>query len=144
MNVPARVSVVRLAVADVARSSAFYRALGWPPSAASRDEIAFFKTAGALIALCTPEALTAAGPTVPGGSPEGSRDVLLTIHTARREEVDDALQAAQAAGASLLGPAAPGPDGEYLGYFADPDGHLFQVLWDPHFVLGPHGHYVFS
>jgi hypothetical protein len=128
MTVPARVSVASLAVADVARSSAVYRALGWPQSSVSRDEIAFFKTVVALLAIYNAEALAAAGVTFPGRSPGGSRQVLLAFH-ARREEVDGVLQAAQAAGASMLQPAAQGPGGEYPGCFADPDGHLFQVVW---------------
>jgi uncharacterized protein len=142
MTVPARVSVAGLEVADVNRSSAFYRALGWPQSAASRDEIAFFKSAGALLAIYNAEALAAAGFAFPGRSSQGPRGVLLAIHAARREEVDGALEAAQAAGASMLQPAAQGAGGEYPGYFADPDGHLFQVVWNPHFTLGPHGRYV--
>ncbi len=142
MNVPARVSVVRLAVADVARSSAFYRALGWPPSAASRDEIAFFKTAGALLAIYNADALAAAGFAFPGRPAGGPSGVLLAIHAARPEEVDAALQTAQAAGASMPQPAVRSPGGEYPGYFADPDGHLFQVVWNPNFTLGPHGRYV--
>jgi predicted lactoylglutathione lyase len=142
MTVPARVSVVALQVADVARSSAFYQALGWPRSAASREEIAFFKTAGGLLAVYNADALAAAGFTLPGGSPSGGRGVLLAIHAAVREEVDAALQAAQAAGASMLEPAIQAAGGEYPGYFADPDGHTWQVVWNPRYVLGADGRYA--
>jgi predicted lactoylglutathione lyase len=142
MTVPARVSVVALQVADVARSSAFYQALGWPRSAASREEIAFFKTAGGLLAVYNADALAAAGFTLPGGSPSGGRGVLLAIHAAVREEVDAALQAAQAAGATVLKPALQTGVGVYAGFFADPDGHVWEVVHNPNFQLGADGRYT--
>ncbi|HZD01147.1 MAG TPA: VOC family protein [Actinomycetes bacterium] len=140
MTVPARVSVVALQVADVARSSAFYQALGWPRSAASRDEIAFFKTAGGLLAVYGAELLEAMEVDLPSGSSNGGRGVILAIHAAA-EEVDTALQAAQAAGATVLKPAAQTGAGVYAGFFADPDGHVWEVVHNPNYPLGSEGRY---
>ena len=143
MAVPARVSVVALHVADLDRSSAFYQALGWPRSAASRDGIAFFKTAGGLLAMYDDEMLDDLGlATLTSASPGGGRGVILSIHAASTEEVDDAFRAAEAAGATVLRrPARIGP-GVYAGFFADPDGHLWEVVRNPAYDLGPDGRYV--
>ncbi len=141
MTVPARVSVVALQVADVARSSAFYQALGWPRSAASRDEIVFFNTAGGLLAVYGAELPQAMGVELPNGSSSAGHGVILAIHAASAEEVDAALHAAQAAGASVLKPAAQTGAGVYAGFFADPDGHVWEVVHNPNYPLGADGRY---
>jgi uncharacterized protein len=142
MTVPARVSVVALQVTDVARSAAFYQALGWQRSPASREEIAFFHTAGGLLAVYGAELLAAMDANLPNGPPGGFRGVILAIHAASREEVDAAMQAAQAAGATVLKPAAATGVGVYMGLFADPDGHAWEVVWNPNFSLGADGRYA--
>jgi uncharacterized glyoxalase superfamily protein PhnB len=61
-------------------------------------------------------------------------------HNARsRAEVDDILEEARSAGARILRPAHETFWGGYAGYFADPDGHPWEVAWNPHFPLGEHG-----
>ncbi|HYY82334.1 MAG TPA: VOC family protein [Actinomycetes bacterium] len=134
MPVPARVSLVTLGVADVARSTAFYQALGWQPSAASGDQIAFFKTAGGLLAVFGAEDL-AADANLPTSQQGGFRGVSVSINVDSQREVDQALQAAQAAGATLLKPGTMAEFGVYSGYFADPDGHAWEVAWNPHFPI---------
>jgi uncharacterized protein len=142
MPVPARVSVVALQVADVARSTAFYQALGWPRSPASREEIAFFKTAGGLLAVYGTELLATMEVNLPGGSPGAGRGVILAIHAASTEEVDAALQTAQAAGATVLKPATQTGVGVYASFFADPDGHVWEVVHNPNYPLGADGRYT--
>jgi uncharacterized protein len=142
MAVPARVSVVALQVADVARSSAFYQALGWPRSSASRDEIVFFHTAGGLLAVYDAGLLAAMDVDLPSGSAGGFRGAILSIHTASTEEVDEAMRAAEAAGAAVVKPAEASAVGVYAGLFADPDGHVWEVVWNPKYALGADGRYV--
>jgi predicted lactoylglutathione lyase len=141
MTVPARVSVVALQVANVARSSAFYQALGWPRSAASRDQIAFFTTAGGLLALYGAEMTEVMEVDLPDGPAGVGRGVILAIHTASAEEVGSAPRAAEAAGARVLKPAGQTGAGVYAGFFADSDGHVWEVVYNPNYPLGPDGRY---
>ena len=139
MAVPPRVSLVTLGVSDVARSTLFYAALGWPLSSASvPGEVSFFKTAGGLLAIWSREALAAdAGlpasqVAIPGGA-------ALAMNLDSREQVDTALVAATAAGARLLMPGRETDWGGYNGYFADPDGHLWEVAFNPLWPIGRDG-----
>jgi predicted lactoylglutathione lyase len=135
MAVPARVSVLAVQVADVARASAFYEALGWPRSPASRAEIAFFGTAGALFAVYGAELNEAMG--VPAGPGPGS--VIAAVHAADEAGVDEAMATAEAAGGRVVRPGGPWAGGAYAGVFADPDGHLWEVIRNPAYPLGPDG-----
>lgn len=130
-----RVSLITLGVADVARARAFYERLGWRASSIGGDEVAFFQLGAVALALYGREELAAdAGvPAPPPGAVE------LAHNVASREEVDRVLAAAQAAGARLLKPAAEAPWGGYVGHFADPDGHPWEVAWNPGFELGADG-----
>jgi predicted lactoylglutathione lyase len=139
MAVPARVSLVTLGVSDIARSTLFYVALGWPLSSASvPGEVSFFKTAGGLLALWKMDALAAdAGlPPPQGAGPSGSA---LAMNLDSREQVDSAMVAAAAAGARILMPGHETDWGGYNGYFADPDGHLWEVAHNPFWPIGPDG-----
>ena len=72
------------------------------------------------------------------GVPEGSRlTAAFSIGhlVPNRAEVDAILEAAQAAGATLLEPARERPWGIYSGYFRDLDGHLWEIIWNPQFEL---------
>ena len=136
MGVPARVSLVTLGVADVARSTAFYVALGRHLSSASvPGEVSFFNTAGGLLAIWDDDSLAAdAGvATTPGQGHRGA----LAINLESREEVDSAMVTALAAGATITRPALETDWGGYNGYFADPDGHLWEVAHNPFWPIGP-------
>ena len=141
MTVPARVSLITLGVADVARATEFYRALGWPLSKASVEgDVSFFRTGGALVALFGTAALADdAGVPAATGASGGFRGVSLAINLASPEEVDAALASAVAAGAALVKPARKAEWGGYHGYFADLDGHLWEVAHNPFWELGPDG-----
>lgn len=136
MTVPARVSLVTLGVADVAASTAFYQALGWPLSSSSvPGVVSFFKTAGAVLALWGAEELRADAGLPPGGTTTDLRDVALAINCASREEVDDAIATAAAAGGSVLKPATTTEWGGYSGYVADLDGHAIEIAHNPGWPL---------
>lgn len=129
-----RISIVTLGVSDLPRSVRFYRdGLGLPLREGSGDVIAFFETKGTWLALF-PRSALAADATVPS---EGSGFPGFTLaHNVRsREEVDDLLNQAVAAGATVVKPARDTDWGGYSGYFSDPDGYLWEVAWNPHFWI---------
>lgn len=139
-----RVSLITLGVADLARARAFYeQGLGWRPARASQSGVvAFYQLGGMALALFGRADLTAdAGlPPAAGEPPEAPQPgVALAHNVASREAVDALLARAQQAGGRLVQPALDKPWGGYGGYFADPDGHLWEVAWNPHFPLGPDG-----
>lgn len=134
-----RISLITLGVRDLKRSVAFYRdGLGWPLSeSTSGDSVAFFRTGGTILALFGWNEL-AADATVPADG-SGFRGVTIAYNAPSREAVDAALAKAEAAGATIVKPAQEVFWGGYNGYFADPDGHLWEVAWNPGFPLGPDG-----
>jgi uncharacterized protein len=141
MPVPPRVSVIALRTADLARSTAFYTALGWELSPASTAAMSLFKTAGSLLLVCTDDLLAELGgqevAAALAGEPTG--EAILSIHLATDGEVDAALQEAVRAGGVVVRPAAPTPLGGSYGFFADPDGHVWEVIHHPLYQLGADG-----
>lgn len=131
-----RISLITLGVADMARASAFYDALGWrrvesPPSIAAYDLI------GQTLALypiadlardigLDPSELSMGGATY--------------AHNVRdKEDVAQLLAQAETAGARLLKPASDIFWGGHNGYFADPDGHIWEIAWNPYAPLSKAG-----
>jgi predicted lactoylglutathione lyase len=137
MAVPARISIVTIGVEDVGRSVRFYEALGWERCTSSMDEIAWFRTADSYLGIFSwpdlVEDVTLAEPT--RGSFSG---VTLAINVDTAAMVDAALDEAVAAGGTIVKPGTELPFG-YGGYFADPDGHIWEVCHNPSFPIGPDG-----
>jgi catechol 2,3-dioxygenase-like lactoylglutathione lyase family enzyme len=132
-----RLSLVTLGVADVGRSRAFYEALGFKAGRASEASVTFLDAGGVVLALYGRSAL-AEDATVADSAP-GFSGVALA-HNARSEtDVDRALAEAVAAGAKLVKGAGKTFWGGYAGYFADPDGHLWEVAFNPYFRLDENG-----
>jgi len=126
-----RLSLVTLGVSDVRRSRVFYEALGFKAGRASEESVTFFPAGGVVLALFGRSTL-AEDATVADSKP-GFSGVALA-HNARSEgDVDKALKEAVAAGAKLIKPAGKTFWGGYAGYFADPDGHLWEVAHNPYF-----------
>ncbi|HEV7203666.1 MAG TPA: VOC family protein [Jatrophihabitans sp.] len=140
MTIPAAISLVTLGVADVAAATAFYQSLGFELSTNSVEgEVSFFKTAGGLLGLYGAEDLRVdanAETSVPAGA---FRGVTLAVNVASDDVVDASLQVAAAAGAAIVKPAQATEWGGYHGYFADPDGHLWEVAHNPFWPIGPDG-----
>lgn len=130
-----RISMITLAVHDLARSIAFYEdGLGLPRMDFDGD-VAFFPLSGTWLGLYGWESLAAdAGVEAEG---RGFRGVALAHNVGSREEVDDLVAQAVAAGARLVKTPEDVFWGGYSGYFADPDGHLWEVAWNPHMDVGP-------
>jgi hypothetical protein len=133
------ISLVTLGVRDVAASTAFYEALGFPLSSASvPGEVSFFRSAGGLLGLYGADDL-ADDAQLPRSAPSDFRGVSLAINLADRAAVDDAMTTAEAAGARVLKPAQATEWGGYHAYFADPDGHAWEVAHNPFWPLDERG-----
>lgn len=137
MSIPARIGIVTLGVADVARSRAFYEAIGWERCESSMEAICWFRTADSCLGLFSNGDLAGDIGVAPG-VPEGFRGVTLAINVDRADEVQAALDEAAAAGGSILKPATDVIFG-ISGYFADPDGHAWEVAYNPSFPIDVDG-----
>ncbi|MBL8538235.1 MAG: VOC family protein [Hyphomonadaceae bacterium] len=126
---PAAISCVTLPVDDVQKSLAFYRdGLGLAPEEHDEDHAAFDLDGVYLVVLNRGdfgEYADGVGKSVAG---KGSVSAMLSYFTETRGEVDAMLAKAKAAGASVT--AAEDDEGMYSGYFTDPDGHAWEVLFD--------------
>ena len=136
MPIPARVNLVTLGVADLTRSRAFYAALGWRESSASQDDVAFLQLGSLVLGLWDGGALADDAQLSAPGAPGA---MSLAINLPSREETDEAYAVAVAAGATVLKPPQEVFWGGYSGYFADPDGHLWEVAHNPFWELQPDG-----
>jgi predicted lactoylglutathione lyase len=133
---PQRVTLITLGVEDLAASVAFYERLGWQRH--GKDEgVAFFQLHGAVLALFG-KADLAADQGRPGAT-LGTGAVTLAQNFATEAEVDAAFDAALAAGASPLKRPQRVFWGGYSGYWADPDGHVWEVAMNPFWPLAEDG-----
>jgi hypothetical protein len=132
-----RVSIITLGVADLARSREFYERLGWRRSMAKAEGIVFFQACGLAVALYPRHELARDANVAADG--HGFCGMSLAYNARSREEVDSVLAEAQAAGARVLKPAQEAFWGGYSGYFADPDGFLWEVAWNPFFPIAADG-----
>ena len=139
MTVPAMISLVTLGVRDVPASTRFYEALGFERSSASvPGVVSFFRTSGGLLSVFGADDLATDAHTE-SRADDGFRGVTVAINVASADAVDEALAAAVAAGASLPKPGQRAEWGGYSGYFADPDGHLWEVAHNPYWEFGADG-----
>ena len=132
------ISFVTLGVGDLARSRQFYAALGWKESSSSNADIAFFQAGSVAFALCQRWALPEAANAAAQGS--GFSGVTLAHNVESEEAVVNTIAEAVAAGATLVRPADKVFWGGFRGYFADPDGFLWEVCWNPFVTLDSEGH----
>ena len=125
-----RISIITLGVSDLERSTTFYRdGLGFPVHEAGGDEITFFELNDIMFALYSRDDLADdANMPEQKGSPQPAMHGFTIAHNvASREEVDAVLRLAESAGARIAKPAEEVFWGGYSGYFADPDGFLWEV-----------------
>jgi predicted lactoylglutathione lyase len=132
-----RLSIVTLGVADIARSRAFYERLGWRGQEVERT--VFFQAGGMALVLWGRDDL-ARDSGVLGASPgDGFRGVVLAQNVRSTVEVDDVVAAAKQAGGTVTRPPATTFYGGYAGCFTDPDGHVWEIAFNPGFALAPDG-----
>ena len=132
-----RVSVLTLGVDDLERALRFYReGLGLRSEGIVGTEfdhgaVVFFPLQGGLMLALYPRKEIAWDAQVPQG-PQSSTEFTVAHNVGNREEVDRVMEEAVRAGARLAKPAGPTFWGGYAGYFQDPDGHLWEIAWNPH------------
>jgi len=133
---PQRVTLITLGVADPDRARAFYAALGWTP-AEETGTVVFYRLNGLVLGLFGLPDLAA-----DQGRPDaalGTGAMTLAQNFATEAEVDAAYAAALAAGATPLKAPQKVFWGGYSGYFADPDGHVWEMAMNPFWPLAPDG-----
>jgi uncharacterized protein len=135
-----RVSLLTLGVSDLEQAVAFYRdGLGWPKANTGGDEVAFFKTSGVVIALFPRVSFaTDAGLDLNDVEHGGFSRVSLAHNVADEGQVDSVLARAAQAGAMIIKEAQEIFFGRH-GFFADPDGYLWEVAWSPSFPMAEEG-----
>ena len=132
----ARISVLTLGVADLAKSVTFYRdGLGLPTEGIIGREfehgaVAFFDLAGGLKLAVWSQRDVSHDTGLPL-EPTSSTSFTIGHNVSTREEVDAVMNAAERAGAEIVKSPTATFYGGYAGYFRDPDGHLWDIVWNP-------------
>lgn len=126
-----KIGLITLGVGDIARSLAFYRdGLGFPTHEYKEGEdMVFLRLEGTWLALFPRNALAEDAGVPAEGS--GFRGITLAHNVPSKTEVDDVFALALKAGATAVKQPQDVFWGGYCGYFADPDGHLWEVAWNP-------------
>lgn len=134
-----RISIITLGVTDMNRARAFYESLGWKAAAASNANITFFQGRGTVLALYGyAELATDAG--MEAGADGRFRGVSLAYNCRSEAEVDAAFAHAVSCGARPQKPPERAFWGGYSGYFADPDGNLWEIAHNPFAPMDGQGH----
>lgn len=134
---PQRVSMITLGVANLARARAFYARLGWQEHGASQEGIAFYQMQGVVLGLFGLPDL-AKDQNRPGVA-LGTGAMTLAQNFTTEAEVDAAFADAVAAGATGLKAPHKVFWGGYSGYWADLDGHVWEVAMNPFWPLDANG-----
>ena len=132
-----RISLVSLGVSDVARARRFYvEGLGWSP-VFETPEVVFFQMGGLAFGLWAYGAMARETGQAAGPVPVGGMSLAYNVRT--KAEVNSALASAVRGGARRVKAAEDTPWGGRSGYFSDPDGHLWEVAWNPAWPLDAEG-----
>ena len=135
-----RVSFITLGVDDLERSLRFYRdGLGLPTKGIVGTEfehgaVAFFELQAGVMLATWPRASVAHDSGLPQ-SPPSPTEFTLGHNVSSRAEVDAVMEQARNAGAQIVKPAQETFWGGYAGYFQDPDGHLWEIVWNPQLTI---------
>ena len=137
MSVPARLTLVTLGVADVARATSFYEALGWRKSSASQDEVSFFQLGGLALSVFGRQSLADDATVSSEGS--GFSGISLAINLESEAEVDRVAAEWVSSGGTMVKQPERVFWGGYSGYVKDPDSHLWELAYNPGFPLSADG-----
>ncbi len=143
MSLQQRISFITLGVSDLAQSRSFYeQGLGWTPSKrGSSAGVVFFQMGGGLVLALFPKDALAKDAGIANDG-QGFRGISLAHNVHQRHQVADVLALAEQASGKIVKPAQDTSWGGHAGYFADPDGILWEVAWNPHFELTPDGQMI--
>ena len=130
-----RISLVTLGVEDISRSRRFYEELGWRGQEV--EETVFFQAGGQAVVLWGRDKLAADAGVADDGWTFGG--IALAHNVRSRQEVDELIAHAEAAGATISRPPAATFYGGYAGCFRDPDGHVWEIAHNPGFALDEDG-----
>jgi uncharacterized protein len=137
-----RITVITIGVDDLERAVAFYRdGLGLPTPGIVGTEfehgaVAFFDLQNGVRLALWPRASISHDTGIPE-SPPSPTDFTLGHNVSTKDEVDSVMTQASSAGAAIIKPAEDTFWGGYAGYFLDPDGHIWEVVWNPQWTPDP-------
>ena len=135
------ITVLTLGVRNFDNSLHFYKdGLGWP--AKVQDNIAFFQLGKIILSIYPRDKLAKDAAVKPEGG--GFEGITLSHNVASEKEVDETLESVRKLGAKIIKKAQKVFWGGYSGYFADPDGHLWEVAYNPFWKLDKDGNSVMS
>lgn len=137
-----RVSLITLGVADIDRAASFYTALGWRP-VDSPDGVVAFDLIGQTLGLY-PKSMLAEELGIRVEDITGFSGITLAHNLRSKEEVALLLARAEAAGGRIVKPAQDVFWGGHHGYFADPDGHVWEIAFNPFSRLGADGSFQWN
>jgi uncharacterized protein len=131
-----RVSLFTLGVSDLEQARKFYEALGWKTGASPDDDVVFFQAGGIILALWDRAKLAEDSAVTDGG---GWGGVTPAYNTRSAKEVDEVIEEARTAGATIG--REPGETfwGGYSGVFIDPAGHPWEVAHNPNWTINEDG-----
>ncbi len=135
----AHLSMITLGVSDLQRSIAFYEKLGFQRKRKALDSIGFFQAGACAIAVWPSEELAKDANVASEGMAESFHEFTLGWNCHSKPDVDAVIAKARLAGGIVRKPAQDVFWGGYSGYFSDPDGHLWEVAYNPHFPLSDDG-----
>lgn len=140
-DVAPNLAIVTLGVSDLDRSVRFYTDIGWQQRGDVADGIVWFKTSGSWLGLFGYDALAADAQieAPPADEQPTYRGITLAVNLASEDAVDLAFVRVREAGGKIVKPAARTEWGGYSGYFADPDGILWEICHNPGFALDAEG-----
>jgi len=131
-----RLSLITLGVSDLTRARSFYEALGWKSGAAPDDDVVFFQGPGMVVALWDRASLAEDSAV---SDPGGWGGITLAYNTRSPEEVDEVIEEARAAGATIGREPGEAFWGGYTAVFIDPDGHPWEVAHNPRWTIADDG-----
>lgn len=131
------ISMITLGVADIAAATTFYERLGFVRSIESEETVTFMRAGAVVLGLFGREPLK--DDAKADGIWTGNGGIAIAMNCADEAEVDAMMDVAKTAGAQILKPPQKVFWGGYSGYFADPDGHAWEVAYNPFWTLDEGG-----
>jgi catechol 2,3-dioxygenase-like lactoylglutathione lyase family enzyme len=129
-KVPARLNILTLGVRDMSKVRGFYEALGWE-SLSEGDEFARFQTGGATLALFSLDLLAGEADMRPSGSTGRFPGFTCAVLVEEEAMIDEAIETVRKAGGRVLAEPVAREWGGRSGYFADPEGNVWELAWMP-------------